>query len=877
MKIPIQKLNFRLFLTLSGLIMITLYSCQEDDDTPAPVINMFSPISGIATNSDRQGTVVTVSGINFNSSISSNHLTFNGIEANILSASNEELVALVPEGATSGKLKVIVNNKTGTSQTDFTVIPPVIISGFSPAFGAPTRRITINGNNFGATSDDNEVKFNGVMATIISVSTTQLVVAVPESTSGKISVTVNGITAISESDFTIIQRPSISSFTPTTGVGGTTVTIAGEHFGVSIDLNTVKFGEQAAIISEASSTKLTVTVPNGVGTGKISVTVYEVTTTTVNSFVVPNSPEISSFSPKQGTIGTKVLITGNNFNSNIRDNLVKFNNAIATIISASSTSLEVSVPSDATTGKVSVTVNELTTTSEDDFTVLLSPVINSFSPSSGTANTSVTIEGDNFSDNPLDNTVKFNNTAATIISVSKNRLVVKAPTGVTTGKISVTVKGVTTFSEDDFTLASGPVITSVNTNYEYIGAIIQINGSNFSPTPEDNLVKFNGVNATVTSATTTALRVRVPENASDGKISVTVNSLTTYSPNNFGVRLPAIFLNHQFYAIPGQMLFLTELALLEADIFFPEQFEIYINSRLCGTLYLNPSPTQPAPPVPFDYSITLPQSVTSGKVTVVRFRDGAIVAEWGSDLEILNTYPMREINASYYFNNGFGTFARFSELPWLETIGYLNHPYENHSLPTFTANRFGKSNAALIFNGNQAGSTATDRLSGKPWTVSFWMSYGALANNILCNGGISSQINKIGVDIAIVQRNDEPGADMNLKVTVDDNDFAPGTAVAELTDYKNDPAFLPLAGTSNAWINLTLSYDGTIFRIYKNGVKIIEKTITGNKGNGLGPLLRIGNANGFYYTGKMDDLFTYNVALTESEVEQLYLQTQTKY
>jgi uncharacterized protein (TIGR03437 family) len=49
--------------------------------------------------------------------------------------------------------------------------------------------------------------------------------------------------------------------------------------------------------------------------------------------------------------------------------MVKFNGVTATVSEASATSLTVIVPEGATTGKVSVTVDEKTGTSSDSFTV----------------------------------------------------------------------------------------------------------------------------------------------------------------------------------------------------------------------------------------------------------------------------------------------------------------------------------------------------------------------------------------------------------------------------------------------------------------------------------------------------------------------------
>lgn len=78
------------------------------------------------------------------------------------------------------------------------------ITGISPNSGVIGTEVTITGANFGSTSSQNEVEFNGTAATIKSTSTTQLVVDVPENaTSGTVSVVVDGETATGPS-FTVI-------------------------------------------------------------------------------------------------------------------------------------------------------------------------------------------------------------------------------------------------------------------------------------------------------------------------------------------------------------------------------------------------------------------------------------------------------------------------------------------------------------------------------------------------------------------------------------------------------------------------------------------------------------------------------------------------
>jgi len=72
-----------------------------------------------------------------------------------------------------------------------------------------------------------------------------------------------------------------------------------------------------------------------------------------------------------------------------------------------------------------------------------SPSITSLNPVSGTAGTSVTITGANFGATQGSSTVKFNGTTGTPTSWSATRVVIPVPSGATTGKVTVTVGGVT--------------------------------------------------------------------------------------------------------------------------------------------------------------------------------------------------------------------------------------------------------------------------------------------------------------------------------------------------------------------------------------------------------------------------------------------------
>ncbi len=84
---------------------------------------------------------------------------------------------------------------------------------------------------------------------------------------------------------------------------------------------------------------------------------------------VPISPVISSFTPATGTSGTPVVITGANFSTTLINNIVKFNGTKANVTAVSSTNLTAITPAGATTGNITVTINNQTATSAGVFTI----------------------------------------------------------------------------------------------------------------------------------------------------------------------------------------------------------------------------------------------------------------------------------------------------------------------------------------------------------------------------------------------------------------------------------------------------------------------------------------------------------------------------
>lgn len=186
--------------------------------------------------------------------------------------------------------------------------------------------------------------------------------------------------------------PIITSFTPTSGVPGTTVTVQGFNF---TNINTVTMGGSPAASFTVNSPNLLTAVVGTGATGSVELTSNR-GKGSLRGFTF-SPPIVTSFSPERGPTGTTVTITGLRFNPTAADNIVYFGTARATVINATTTELTVTVPPGATYLPISVTCNNLTAFSAKPFTLTYvgaGPAIlpNAFAPKVDVASSAPSID-----------------------------------------------------------------------------------------------------------------------------------------------------------------------------------------------------------------------------------------------------------------------------------------------------------------------------------------------------------------------------------------------------------------------------------------------------------------------------------------------------
>ncbi|AYL93847.1 DUF5008 domain-containing protein [Mucilaginibacter celer] len=439
------------------LLLVLIGGCKKDkNEHPVlvfKVVNYFP-------NSGNTGTLITIEGSGFDNDLSKYTATVVGKQAEVVSATANYVVVMVPAGSGTGKIELKYAGNVHDIGTY--TYQALSVKAISPNRGPVGTNIRIRGEGFSDPDKPAVVTINGNPANIVSLSDTLIIATVPDKTlSGPVEVKVKE----SSSKGPNFRVQALFDITPKTGGKGTKVTLIGSGFETEVAKNQVTFNGKAAQILEATETKLLVQAPDGVQTGRVNLKIED-TPIEGPVFTVIAPPTISLITPLSGPAGTEVTITGTGFSTIAGETKVAINGKDAVIKSVTATELKVTVPVNTGTGNIQVSVNDQ---------VVAGPVyteqavgISGFSPDNGNVGTVVTITGVGFSTTPANNTVTFNGVVAKVNAATATQLVVVAPQGVSTGFIKVRVNGVEAVSPKVFqtsgviTITTGLPHTSVN-------------------------------------------------------------------------------------------------------------------------------------------------------------------------------------------------------------------------------------------------------------------------------------------------------------------------------------------------------------------------------------------------------------------------------
>ena len=306
-----------------GIWLLVLVSASVYGQTPT--------ITSITPNPVGVGQSVIISGSNFGSSGS---VTFSGKTATTTAWASNSITATVPANATNGgKIVVTANGKSSNgfvyglnngpvnyyyddlgrlvgvidvnsnaAEYSYDAVGNILaisrytssqvsIINFSPDTGPTGTQVTINGTGFSSTASQNTVTFNGVAATVSKAAKTQLIAVVPSSaTSGPIEVTSPNGSATSSASFTVTSGsgvPTITSFSPTSGVAGNAVTVTGTNFDPTLANDELRLNATPAVVSSVVPTSISTTVPSATASGHFKLVAPAGIATSSQDFYIP--------------------------------------------------------------------------------------------------------------------------------------------------------------------------------------------------------------------------------------------------------------------------------------------------------------------------------------------------------------------------------------------------------------------------------------------------------------------------------------------------------------------------------------------------------------------------------------------------------------
>ncbi|MDX6541898.1 MAG: hypothetical protein QOI71_3508, partial [Gaiellales bacterium] len=320
-------------------------------------------------------------------------------------------------------------------------------------------------------------------------------------------------------------QPFATTFQPTKGRVGTTVTLNGEDIAAATSVG-VGGGLTSSILSRSSENSIRFAVPTAATSGQISVTTPAGTASTTSTFTV--TPGVTGFSPTAAPAGATVTVSGTTLAGTTSVRIGSIAVAPGTVAAGTVT---FAVPSPAPTGKITVATLAGTATTTGTFTGIRTPAVSYFTPGSGAPGATLTISGSNLTS--IQSITFDGHEAASFTPVSGGSVKAVVPVDATTGKLAVTNPAGTGLSAGNFTVA--PKIVGFAPSSAPRGDIVTITGYNLAGA---TAVRFGSVPGSFSPQLDGSIAATVPPTAVTAKLFVTTPAGTAQSTDNFVVVLP---------------------------------------------------------------------------------------------------------------------------------------------------------------------------------------------------------------------------------------------------------------------------------------------------------------------------------------------------
>lgn len=317
------------FLNCALLASALLTSCENDvDENIVHLVNSGETdfvVTGVETEYGYPGEQFTIIGENFGGAKDFIKVSIGEKEAEIMSCSDQQIKAIIPEDATTGKIVVEFMDEIVSNSIQFRVMGNPEVLAMNPLFGEadpkcwgmPGGNVTLYGNLLGGSKKDIEVLFGKTEAEIISWNENEIKIEIPESVNDEDELTLN-VGPIEKVNlpysFMLVNPLTVENTLPAEGYTGCKIEIVGTGLGNGeiLEQTHVWFGEKAVTINkeESDDNSLIVTLPEGMETGEYAIKVrtpFEEKESTVVYNVIDEPTSFSS--DESGYVGNEINIS----------------------------------------------------------------------------------------------------------------------------------------------------------------------------------------------------------------------------------------------------------------------------------------------------------------------------------------------------------------------------------------------------------------------------------------------------------------------------------------------------------------------------------------------------------------------------------------
>ncbi|MEY4753897.1 MAG: hypothetical protein RJA44_1572 [Pseudomonadota bacterium] len=344
---------------------------------------------------------------------------------------------------------------------------------------------------------------------------------------------------------------TITGYAPTSGGENMPVTIYGSGFGTNTNAFAITFGVTAATVVDQTDTQITVNVPVGASTDRISIEskLKGWTIWSREQFaVIGGKPLITNLPGDTHSAGDTFDIIGKNFSTTPTDNVVTVNGTPFEVLNAAKTRLTVKVPASVGVGALTVQVGDDYAVAPGPFGTI--PTVTGFSPATGTQGDAVTLTGTNLTRETRVHFGASDRAVATVLTATGTQMTVVIPDNSASGKLWVSSSlDMGRWTTDVFSLNSryAPTITRVAPSNGLPGTTLTIYGTNFDANALNDTVRIGSTKASVIAVSEDQnygpyILARVPQmTAGNGfAVSVTTPEGTATAVGRFDVsEIPA--------------------------------------------------------------------------------------------------------------------------------------------------------------------------------------------------------------------------------------------------------------------------------------------------------------------------------------------------